>query len=134
MGSPLHASAPMSSQNLTLGRVAWLVLDEADRLLDMGFEKTVTEIVRRLDSMRQVQRTTGLFSATLTVGIERLAHLSLQKAVSVTVEKQEQGGLDTLRHSSDKDVVGPPGSLRQRFLEVCLNFCHRLNLTLKILC
>lgn len=39
-----------------------LVLDEADRLLDMGFEKSINKILSRLPK----QRRTGLFSATQT--------------------------------------------------------------------
>lgn len=51
-----------------------LVLDEADRLLDMGFKKTLDAIILNLGKERQ----TMLFSATLTTGVADLARLSLQ--------------------------------------------------------
>eukprot|EP00455_Lapot_gusevi_P017901 TRINITY_DN1968_c0_g1_i2.p1 TRINITY_DN1968_c0_g1~~TRINITY_DN1968_c0_g1_i2.p1 ORF type:complete len:792 (-),score=261.02 TRINITY_DN1968_c0_g1_i2:28-2130(-) len=52
-----------------------LVLDEADRILDMGFEKTITAIVQNLPPTRQ----TLLFSATQTTSVRSLARLSLQQ-------------------------------------------------------
>ena len=45
-----------------------LVLDEADRLLDMGFEASINIILRYLPK----QRRTGLFSATQTSEVEKL--------------------------------------------------------------
>lgn len=51
-----------------------VVLDEADRILDMGFERELNAIVRNLPRTRQ----TMLFSATLTKNIRQLARLSLQ--------------------------------------------------------
>ncbi len=59
-----------------------LVLDEADRLLEMGFEAEVTEIVRSCPPGRQ----TMLFSATMTARVETLVKLSLRKPVRVTAD------------------------------------------------
>jgi ATP-dependent RNA helicase DDX27 len=59
-----------------------LVLDECDRLLEMGFEDEVTEIVRACPVGRQ----TMLFSATMTARVETLAKLSLRKPVRVTAD------------------------------------------------
>lgn len=50
------------------------VLDEADRILDMGFEKDVNAILRNIPRTRQ----TLLFSATLSKNVRHLARLSLQ--------------------------------------------------------
>ena len=52
-----------------------LVLDEADRILDMGFEKTLNCIVGHLPKQRQ----TLLFSATLSKSVKDLARLSLKR-------------------------------------------------------
>jgi ATP-dependent RNA helicase RhlE len=54
---------------LSLGSIRILVLDEADRMLDMGFQPQVDRIVRRLPARRQ----TMLFSATLDGAVGRLA-------------------------------------------------------------
>lgn len=54
----------------------WLVLDEADRLLDLGFEKDLTFVVTKLRAATRGFQTV-LASATLTEGVERLAQISL---------------------------------------------------------
>ncbi len=54
-------------------RLSSLVLDEADRMLDVGFEKDLAEIVRRLPPRDQVPRQTLLFSATIPKNVISLA-------------------------------------------------------------
>lgn len=62
-----------------LKRVELLVLDEADRLLSMGFMVAVTSIIARLPK----QRRTGLFSATQTEEArERSAALQRERAIA----------------------------------------------------
>uniref|UniRef100_A0A1J3JG74 ATP-dependent RNA helicase n=1 Tax=Noccaea caerulescens TaxID=107243 RepID=A0A1J3JG74_NOCCA len=56
-----------------------LILDEADRLLDMGFEKQVNYILSRLPK----QRRTGLFSATQTEAVQELAKAGLRNGMDV---------------------------------------------------
>lgn len=58
-----------------------LVLDEADRILDLGFETTLTAIVQNLPPSRQ----TLLFSATQTKSVRQLAKLSLRNPEYVAV-------------------------------------------------
>ena len=55
-----------------------LVLDEADRLLDMGFMPALRDIVRHLPDRRLVKRQGMLFSATLPPHVEQVAGLVLQ--------------------------------------------------------
>ena len=58
-----------------------LILDEADRLLGMGFMATLNNIISRLPK----QRRTGLFSATQTEEVAELARAGLRNPVRVTV-------------------------------------------------
>lgn len=59
-----------------------LVLDEADRLLDMGFEKKLAAIMTHLPK----QRRTGLFSATMTDALSELIRTGLRNPVRVVVK------------------------------------------------
>ena len=63
------------SKVMDLKRVDLLILDEADRLLSMGFMKTLNAIVARLPK----QRRTGLFSATQTEETEKPARRRAQE-------------------------------------------------------
>jgi ATP-dependent RNA helicase DDX10/DBP4 len=65
--------------NLTID-VAIAVLDEADRILDMGFSRTLTALLSHLPKSRQ----TLLFSATQTESVTSLARLSLQSPVPIS--------------------------------------------------
>ena len=58
------------------------MLDEADRLLDMGFETTLNAILARLPK----QRRTGLFSATQTAEVLQLVRAGLRNPVKVEVK------------------------------------------------
>ncbi|XP_029475841.1 ATP-dependent RNA helicase DDX55 isoform X2 [Rhinatrema bivittatum] len=61
-----------------------LVLDEADRLLDMGFEASLNTILEFLPK----QRRTGLFSATQTQEVENLVRAGLRNPVRITVKEK----------------------------------------------
>jgi superfamily II DNA/RNA helicase len=64
--------------DVSLGRVEVLVLDEADRMLDMGFRQAVERIVRQTPRTRQ----TLLFSATLEGAVGKLANSLTKKPMT----------------------------------------------------
>ncbi|KAF1326309.1 Dead-box atp-dependent RNA helicase 42, partial [Globisporangium splendens] len=66
---------------VSLQRVTYVVLDEADRMFDMGFEPQITKIMMNIRADRQ----TLLFSATFPRAVETLARRVLKKPVEITV-------------------------------------------------
>ncbi|ONK63211.1 uncharacterized protein A4U43_C07F12540 [Asparagus officinalis] len=66
---------------LSMYRTTYLVLDEADRMFDLGFEPQIRSIVGQIRPDRQ----TLLFSATMPFKVERLARESLSDPIRVTV-------------------------------------------------
>ena len=63
----------MKQHCLTLQEVRFLILDEADRMLDMGFEPQMREIIFDCDMPPPSQRQTMLFSATFPTEVQRIA-------------------------------------------------------------
>jgi ATP-dependent RNA helicase DDX46/PRP5 len=70
-----------SGRVLSFKRITYVVLDEADRMFDMGFEPQVTKIMANIRPDRQ----TVLFSATFPKNMQALAKKILTKPVEVTV-------------------------------------------------
>lgn len=73
----------------------FLILDEADRLLDLGFEADIKEIIQGLNNQAQLnvtgygiaQRSNIMLSATLRSDVERLAKFSLTKPIQISVKE-----------------------------------------------
>eukprot|EP01118_Nematostelium_gracile_P010210 TRINITY_DN3498_c0_g1_i6.p1 TRINITY_DN3498_c0_g1~~TRINITY_DN3498_c0_g1_i6.p1 ORF type:complete len:424 (-),score=145.63 TRINITY_DN3498_c0_g1_i6:100-1371(-) len=72
---------------VSVANIQWLVLDEADRMLDMGFEPQIRRIVEGEDMPRTGERQTLMFSATFPKEIQRLAASFLDDHVFLAVGK-----------------------------------------------
>jgi len=70
---------------ITLSQVSYLVLDEADRMLDQGFERDIRQIVGETHKGRQ----TALFSATWPDSVRELAHSFLNRPIKVTIGSED---------------------------------------------
>ena len=93
IGTPGRLGAAMSQSKLNCRKLELLVLDEADRLLEMGFAATISSILRMLPK----QRRTGLYSATQTTQLEELTRAGLRNPVRVSVKvkhKNQNSGHD----------------------------------------
>ncbi|KAF2076721.1 hypothetical protein CYY_001978 [Polysphondylium violaceum] len=103
--------------------IRWLVLDEADRLLDLGFEKDVTSIINLLDEkkLRSSVRQNILVSATLNEGISRLASLSLHNPVYIGLDRAAldpaSNPFNAATHA-EMEMLHAPKQLEQYFVEV----------------
>jgi ATP-dependent RNA helicase DDX55/SPB4 len=84
IGTPgrLHEVITSAKSPLNLKSLEMLIMDEADRLLDLGFKERVTGILRALPK----QRRTGLFSATMTDALDELVRTGLRNPVRVVVK------------------------------------------------
>ena len=97
VGTPGRILDHLERGSLSLHAVKTLVLDEADRMLDMGFMEDIVKVVKQCAKERQ----TLLFSATYPEGIAKLASQFMRNPQTVTVQAQ---------HSATK--------IRQVFVEV----------------
>ncbi|KAI1340277.1 DEAD/DEAH box helicase [Xylariaceae sp. FL0016] len=115
---------------LDVGTVRWLVLDEGDRLMEMGFEEELKSIVGkirkealkrsnpegvRLDKLPQ-RRVTVLCSATMKMNVQKLGEISLQDAIHVKAAKQEGDNAET--SDTNEAVFSAPAQLKQSYLIV----------------
>lgn len=82
VGTPGRVDEHLRKQNLNLDNVTTLVLDEADRMLEMGFQDVLKAIVDKTPRQRQ----TLLFSATFPENIQQIARRVMHKPITVKVE------------------------------------------------
>ncbi|XP_060739220.1 probable ATP-dependent RNA helicase DDX31 [Tachysurus vachellii] len=80
--------------SIAFSAVRWLVLDEADRTLDLGFEKDLTVILNALNAGGSARQTV-LLSATLTEGLSRLTSISMNDPVYIQVSDVTDKSVDT---------------------------------------
>ncbi|KAK4247919.1 P-loop containing nucleoside triphosphate hydrolase protein [Corynascus novoguineensis] len=110
---------------LNVGTVRWLVLDEGDRMMEMGFEDDIRTIVSKiradklvkenpegvvLDGVLPSRRVTILCSATMKMNVQKLGEISLEDAVHIMASKSETNG-DA--EAGNEAVFAAPSQLKQ---------------------
>ncbi len=92
VGTPGRTLDHIVRQNMNLEEVQYLVVDEADKMLDMGFIEQVEVIIKGLP----VDRITMLFSATMPDKIQEICKQYMKEALKVEVDS-ERPSLETIR-------------------------------------
>ena len=116
-------------RTLRLDKVETVVLDEADRMLDMGFIRDVTRI---LDLMPQ-RRNLGLFSATISREVMDISWVYQRDPVEITVRADEQNKPDITQYRLDVDRNEKVDTM-VRLMEIggydrVIAFCNTKNMT-----
>lgn len=71
--------------NISMKCIKFLILDECDRMLDMGFEKDIRYIINCVDMPKKEERITLMCSATIPPTIKNLAMNLMRPPVLITV-------------------------------------------------
>jgi ATP-dependent RNA helicase DeaD len=92
VGTPGRVLDHIERRTLYLGDIVHVVLDEADRMLDIGFRPDIERILRKLPEPRQ----TLLLSATISADVRKLAHRYMFEPVEVNLSRDEPS-VDTIQ-------------------------------------
>ncbi len=117
---------------LDVSTVRWLVLDEGDRLMELGFEDDIRAIVGAVrkqdlkkessdglvfgDDILPSRRVTVLCSATMKMNVQKLGEISLQDAVHITATSATDG--KETAGASEEAVFSAPSQLKQSYVIV----------------
>ncbi len=119
----------MKRRTVRLDKVETVVLDEADRMLDMGFVRDVTHI---LDTMPK-RRNLGMFSATISREVLDISWVYQREPVEITVQADQENRPDIAQYRLDADR-GEKADVMARLLEMgdyerVIAFCNTKNMT-----
>lgn len=100
VGTPGRVLDLITRRRMDLESITTLVLDEADKMLDMGFEEEMNAIVRELPQKRQ----TVLFSATFPASIQAISKRYQKNPVQVTIsEEGEASSIEQYVYDSENE-------------------------------
>eukprot|EP00096_Caligus_rogercresseyi_P014910 TRINITY_DN7376_c0_g1_i1.p1 TRINITY_DN7376_c0_g1~~TRINITY_DN7376_c0_g1_i1.p1 ORF type:complete len:665 (+),score=182.84 TRINITY_DN7376_c0_g1_i1:16-2010(+) len=106
------------TKTLDMSKVEYLIFDEADRMLDLGYERDVSDILNALkeNALEGASRQTVLLSATLTKGIQQLSEVSLKHPVFVDITSSDSSSVLPISEQHFETAV--PEALQQTFIVV----------------
>lgn len=125
-----------NTEVLDVGTVRWLVLDEGDRLMELGFEEDIKGIVQSLEKRKDEKkgewrlrkrveglpekRTTVMCSATLKMGVQKLGEISLKDAVHIKTDSGTSVDTDATRGNKEQKETAflAPAQLKQSYCVV----------------
>lgn len=87
VGTPGRLIDHINRGTINLDRIGRVVLDEADQMLDMGFQEDIDEILKSTPKEKRV----WLFSATMQPKIEKIAHTYMHNPLQITVGSRNSG-------------------------------------------
>lgn len=154
-GLPILVSTPgrlldhlQNTSSFNVGKCRWLVLDEADRLMDLGFEETITGIMQGLEGRRKLalaaleegksmevggwdwerRRRTVLCSATIHEDVQKLAGTTLVNPLMIKATAVDTPiTIDVASHDDKGALIAPgtekftpPSQLAQKYVVVPL--------------
>lgn len=97
VATPGRLSDHMKRRTVRVDSVKTVVLDEADRMLDMGF---IHDVTRLLDKMKN-RKNLGLFSATISREVMDIAWVYQRDAAEITVREDKENKPDILQYRMD---------------------------------
>ena len=124
VATPGRLGDHLKRRTAKLDAVDTVVLDEADRMLDMGF---VHDVTRLLDKMKS-RRNLGMFSATISREVLDISWMYQRDPEEITVPAEEENKPDILQYRIDVDredkVAAIARIIRQGELERVIVFCN----------
>lgn len=114
IGTPGRLLELLSSQHVHCPQSSFdaLVLDEADRLLDLGFKEDLQKIISRLPK----QRRTGLFSASMSEAVDQLIRVGLRNPVRIAVKVKTRAAPGKAGEDGAIEDKRTPASLQMSYL------------------
>ena len=132
VATPGRLSDHMKRRTVRVDTARTVVLDEADRMLDMGFIHDVTRLLDRMDKRKNL----GLFSATISREVMDIAWVYQRDAEEVTVREDEQNKPDIKQFRMDVSYDGKADAIEKILNETgfdrCMCFCNTKGATERI--
>ena len=132
VATPGRLSDHMKRRTVRVETAQTVVLDEADRMLDMGFIHDVTRLLDKMDKRKNL----GLFSATISREVMDIAWVYQRDAAEITVREDEKNKPDIKQFRMDVSYDGKADAIERILNETgfdrCMAFCNTKGSTERI--